>query len=766
MSIYCVLAVSRVAAAETAKAIPVEAALNVHFIDELSPLAVSPDGQNLAYVVRGNRENKLDLVEQARTGVPWHAMRADIWILNIKTGEKKNLTTGLASNWLPTWSPHGGSLAFFSDRDGSDQARLWIWDVARNELRRVSEVNVRGNEIEWSPDEKALFITTVPRRLSTEDYRKTLLSGKSPSDANDSGKTPGSSVMVFRPASAFANSQTTPTSDPWNLDQYLRDLVSVDVGTGRISWIVENQRIATYRISADGLRIAYSRPNNFELAGSQQTLFDIVSTDRLGRREAILATNVRLDYDGAAFSWSPSGSYLSFRAGGVAEKAHDCYLVNLQSGKLQNLTHMDPQPALQRKAETPLWDSKEENVYFIVDHALWRAAVNGNGARRVAQVPNREVRLMTSDSLSQLWTTDNGKSTIVVTHDKVGRQDGFYKISLDSGESTQLLEQGQCYTCTQQDHITGISGGGPQLVYFSEGVRSSSDLWISSPSFRNPQRLTHINPQFDRYDLGGAQLVSWSSVDGVELHGVLLLPPDYRKEIRYPLLVWVYGGHNLSDRLNHFGLVGAGPFNLQVFATRGYAVLLPDAPQHLGTPMLDLAKAVLPGVDKVISMGIADPDQVGVMGHSYGGYSVLSLIVQTTRFKAAIELDGKASEISAYGQMSRDGTAFQTSISEQGQGLMGGSPWQFRERYIENSPFFYFDRVQTPLLVIHGSEDKTVAPFLGDEVFVALRRLGKNVEYAKYEGENHSPLYWSYSNQTDLCNRMIEWFGRYLSATH
>jgi len=85
----------------------------VHYIDELSPLALSPDGQNLAYVVRGNHENKLDLIEQARTGVPWHAMRADILILNIKTGEKKNLTAGLASNWLPTWSPHGGSLAFF-----------------------------------------------------------------------------------------------------------------------------------------------------------------------------------------------------------------------------------------------------------------------------------------------------------------------------------------------------------------------------------------------------------------------------------------------------------------------------------------------------------------------------------------------------------------------------------------------------------------------------------------------------------------------------
>jgi dipeptidyl aminopeptidase/acylaminoacyl peptidase len=98
--------------------------------------------------------------------------------------------------------------------------------------------------------------------------------------------------------------------------------------------------------------------------------------------------------------------------------------------------------------------------------------------------------------------------------------------------------------------------------------------------------------------------------------GALLLPSNYLKGNRYPLIVWVYGEDNLSDQLDHFGLADPGPFNLQMLATRGYEVLLPDAPQHLGTPMLDLAKTILPGVDKVISMGIADPDRLGVMGHS------------------------------------------------------------------------------------------------------------------------------------------------------
>src|SRR5258708_2031492 len=117
---------------------------------------------------------------------------------------------------------------------------------------------------------------------------------------------------------------------------------------------------------------------------------------------------------------------------------------------------------------------------------------------------------------------------------------------------------------------------------------------------------------------------------------------------------------------------------------------------------------------------------------------------------------------SAYGQMSRDGTAFGTSLAEHGQELMGGTPWEFRDRYIENSPIFFLDRVDTPLLIIHGGDDTTVPPFLAEQVFVSLRRLGKEVEFARYEGEGHSPAYWSYANQLDLCNRVIAWFDDHL----
>jgi dipeptidyl aminopeptidase/acylaminoacyl peptidase len=230
-------------------------------------------------------------------------------------------------------------------------------------------------------------------------------------------------------------------------------------------------------------------------------------------------------------------------------------------------------------------------------------------------------------------------------------------------------------------------------------------------------------------------------------------------------VVWVYPNIAQSDALNQFGfvdLIGLG--TMQLFATRGYAVFLPDAPTNLGTGAADLMKSVLPGIDRLIEIGIADPDRIGIIGHSNGGYSVLALVVQTTRFSAAIVGDGLADWIATYGAMSSDGDAFAIAVAEAGGTGLGGTPWQARDRYIENSPVFYLDRVQTPIFIFHGSEDSAVPVHLGDEIFVDLRRLGKTVTYARYVGENHSPDTWKIENRTDLAERIITWFDKYLKA--
>ena len=173
-------------------------------------------------------------------------------------------------------------------------------------------------------------------------------------------------------------------------------------------------------------------------------------------------------------------------------------------------------------------------------------------------------------------------------------------------------------------------------------------------------------------------------------------------------------------------------------------------------------KTVIPAVDRAIELGIADPDRLGIMGHSYGGYSTLSVIVQSTRFKAAVDSAGPGDLISDYGIMDAKGGTFGVGWAETGQGKMGGTPWQFRDRYIENSPIFYLDRVQTPVLIIQGGLDSTVPHQQAEEVFVGLRRLGKEVTYANYAGEDHWEGTWGLANATDYWNRVTAWFDQHL----
>jgi len=761
LALFCLQALVWCGAARTnattndSGALSVEDTLRVREFGQLTPISLSPDGDWVAYTVRDNQRARTLTDESVElTGIRSAFTGTDIWICNLGLGKETNLTAGEGDNWMPVWSPDGHYLAFLSDRDGSGQARLWVWDKTKNHLREVAATDVRSQEIQWTPDSRKIVVTARPMSSTVEHEGPS--SGTKGQGASLS-KTPGPTVVFYQ-------SNEIPGSDPWSLNVYLRDLAIIDLATGETTTIVDGRRVASYLLSPDGSRIAYTNPKAFEKAGSQQILFDLVEVTISTKDERVIASTVRLDYDGASFSWSPDSTKLSYRTGGVDERTYDCYVVELEKGEFRNVTSFsEVSEQFRYKSDAPLWDAKGERIFFIRNGGLWQSAVSADKPAEVIAIPDHRIRLIVPQFDNMLCSVDQGRSTIVLTYDEVGKEDGFYRVDLIKKVSSKLLETGQCYSCANVDHPIRVATDGRHIAYFAEDAMHDQDLWASDPNFKNPHRVTHLNPQFDSYKMGAARLISWLGDDGGQLQGALLLPVDYKEGKRYPLIVYVYGGDSLSNRFDHFGLAGSGPFNMQLLATRGYAVLFPDAPQHLDTPMLDLAKTVLPGVNRVIDIGIADPNCIGIMGHSYGGYSALALIVQSTRFMAAIDLDGYADLIGFYGQMSRSGTTYGTAILENGQGLMGGTPWQVRERYIENSPIFHLDRIKTPLLIIHASADTAVAPFLGDEVFVALRRLGKEVGYAKYEGESHSPIYWSYPNQVDFCNRMIAWFDLHLS---
>jgi dipeptidyl aminopeptidase/acylaminoacyl peptidase len=739
--------------------LPVEDVVGAHSFGLYSPVQISPDGKWVAYVVVDNRRiapsATTSRLQSAVAGPPF---AGEVCLTEMASGATRCLTGEKDNNWAPAWSPDGRYLAFLSDRDASGQAKIWAWEAASNRLRKLSEVSVRASAIQWLPDSQRIMITVLPGDITPAEYARRILGQDSVrSETNNSS---GPTVLVYRSTATAADGRREARSPQWSLGNYLRDLALIDVDSGQVRRIDRGNRVAKYSISPDGSYVAFTSPTRFADAATQQILFDLVIINVGTGQRQTAASDVPLDYDGSSFSWSPEGSRLAFQTSGGQGKGA-CYIVEANSvSPPQKVTESLRQSPY--KVAAPLWDASGRHIYFINGGALWVAAAEGGKAAELSSIANHTIFQLAAGPDGHLWSSNESKSSIVLARANDTKQSGFYSIDLETGRSFKLLEDGQCFMCAVREEW--VTAHGRSLVYFAGDAEHDTDLWLADVKFEHLRRLTRLNPQFDRYLMGSARLIEWRSLDGQPLQGALLLPAGYLPGKRYPLIVNVYGGALHSSRLRHFGFGYSGTDNMQLFATRGYAVLLPDAPQHLGTPMLDLAKTVLPGVNKVIEMGIADPDRLGVMGHSYGAYSTLSLIVQTTRFKAAVMADGMGDLVAGYGEMHRDGSTYQVSIMETGQGLMGGTPWQFRDRYIENSPIFYLDRIETPLLIVHGAEDQAVASSRSDEVFVGMRRLGKEAEYAKYEGEDHAPLDWSYSNKLDYCARLIAWFDKYLKG--
>jgi dipeptidyl aminopeptidase/acylaminoacyl peptidase len=720
--------------------LPVEKTLEVNSLVNMDA-SFSPDGKWVAYSIsRISKDTNSGTCIGAAGG-----QGADILIAGVTTSATKIVAGGGSYNSVPAWSPDGRYVAFESNREVRDHFELWTWEVETGHLRKLLELGRMSTEIQWTKDSSGI-ITTVSSCQPESSTKQSISADNAPP-----------TVAVYESA-PVSKTVTDPALDPWTLGNP-RDLVMFNLVSGEARILDHASDISAFQLSPDGSNVSLIKRKRFERSGSQQILYDLEIVDIRTQEKWTVARDIRLGLIPSTLSWSPDSSRLAYQIDGALEDKNDCYIASVKSRIVRQVTSFSESSQLSRRFP-PAWDSEGKNIYFVRDGAVWKASAEGSQALRLGDIPHRKVIQLVARDDGSLWSADGGQSVMVLIKDKEVQQDGFYRMDLATGQSTLLLEDGKHYWDVFVEHFLKVSPKGEFFMYSAQDVLHPPDLWVTDASFSHPHRLTHINPVFDEYHLGNKRGVQWLSLDGEILNGVLILPSDYEQGKSYPMIVSVYGGE--LGQSNVFGETGTAIVNPHLFATRGYAVLLPDAPQRLGTPMLDLAKTVLPGVNRIVEMGIADPKRVGLLGHSYGGYSVLSLLAQTPRFKAAVVCSGFGDLIGAYGQMDPEGKAFHTSTAEHGQELMGGTPWEYRNRYVENSPIFYLDRIATPLLIVHGAEDVTVAPFLADEIFVGMRRLGREVVYAKYLGEHHAISNWNYADRLDFCNRVIAWFDAHL----
>jgi dipeptidyl aminopeptidase/acylaminoacyl peptidase len=742
--LYCFLVVlcatsraqSTVSSARALEPLPVEIASTAKSFAPVE-INVSPDGEWVAYTLTDPRRRKLQGIPSDQwkaftcTGAPYTLADTDLLISNTKTGQTINVSSGTGANWGPSWSPDGKSLAFYSDRAG--KAHVWIWERSTQKLRALTTAVVhprlRFEKIFWTPDSRQVLTKILGSTQTLDD----CFDGTTRREPFDPA------------ARSIYSSENSPLKLPPSTDSYLGDLAMLDTRTGAVERIVRQEKIVAYSLSPSGDRVIYVSPT--QLKPANQFLFtnnlSLVSVSN-GQIERV--SNFSPGVPSLPASWSPDGQTIAY----ISDS--ECFLWSRgeQPRAVSSTTRV-------RFTQTPLWDKNGQNLYVLGENKIWRILVTEAKATAITTAWTRQIKgIVSRHDGQQIWSPDKNESIYVNTSDSATKQEGFYRVDSRTGDFVKALET----NISINPLLSGASQDDEFLVYAAQNAQQEQNLWITKLDFAKHRQLTHVNPELERYPAGEARLIEYSTSDGTELRSTLLLPVNYQSGRRYPLVVWVYGGSLLSANLNRYGGSGNEHFNLQLFASRGYAVLLPDTPLAVGTPMQDLAKTVLPAVDKAIEMGVADSDRLGVMGVSFGGYSTLALLVQTVRFKAAVMDVGIGNLSSMYGVMLKNGMPFGTSWAEEGQGRMGGPPWQFPDRYVQNSPVFYLNKIETPLLISQGGLD--IAPFHADEIFVGLRRLGKKVVYVRYENEGHGTEY--YSNRIDYWTRVIEWFASHLSS--
>ena len=369
-----------------------------------------------------------------------------------------------------------------------------------------------------------------------------------------------------------------------------------------------------------------------------------------------------------------------------------------------------------------------------------------------------------SDEIKKLSNTPNRDSNII----SWSSDDKNLIINESIKTTSQLLllpVNGDPYTSwSSKKYKEGVissvvkSKKSDKIIFCYEKLDSPVEVYITKSNEPSFIKLTDIN-NYDLPKLSRTELITWKSSDGLEIEGILTYPKDYKKGIKYPVILQIHGGPAgvFSQRFNG----RPGIYMTEYFSEKGYVTIKPNPRGSTGYGK-DFRYAnykdwgygdyedVVSGVDKVIEMGIGDPNNQFVMGWSYGGYLTSFIVTKTNRFKAASMGAGLPNLISM---------VTTTDIQDYLVAHMGSEFWNDYETYEKHSAIYQIKNTTTPTQIIHGANDLRVPFTQGQEFYRALDRLGVDTEMVVYPRTPHGPREPKFL--MDVSDRILTWFEKY-----
>ena len=668
---------------------------------------LSPDGKWVAYAV-DTASLKTDKNETR------------IWMVPTTGGDAIPLTAEGVSCTHPRWSPDNKSLAFLSDRKGGHgKTQVWLLSRQGGEAQRLTDTMPNVEDFAWSPDSRRLVLVLrdpTPEELEAAKPKKEHGNGASAA-ATDSQTG----------ADAAESGAEKESKRPWVIDRLL--FKQDEVG------YLDRRRTHLY-------------------------VFDVANRS--------LTQITSGDYDDSEPAWSPDSKSIAFTSNRSTPDPDATYNSDIWTASASNtdkgahLTQITTNPG---EDKSPTWSPDGKTIAYVTvlepklfSYATYHLAVSpasGGPAKVLTQSLDRNVsspRFSPNGSAIYFIVDDDGTQNVATF--VLNTQNG--SISFGSGQLGARPVAGSVF-------VSAYSTGGGSAGNVGDGSIAVQMATIDRPDeiFLAGQskltQLTHVNDAlFAQLQISKGEYVHFKSKDGTPVSGYLYKPLNYTPGQRYPTLLVPHGGPVWAYYAEFSNLA-------QLYAANGYVVLFPNPRGSSGYGQ-DFCKAIFADwgnkdfqddmamVDYAIEQGIADPDKLGVGGHSYGAISTDFIIAQTTRFKGAISDAGAAQFLSLYGhdEYERD---YESEL---------GLPWEKPEAWVKVSPYRNVTKVKTPTLFMGGSADWNVPILGGEQMYQALKRLGVPTELVVYPDEPHE--FTLPSHIQDRLRRHLAWYAHYVKG--
>ena len=712
-------------------------------IASISVLDATEDGRLVAASVRKAIDNPT--VDHRRYGDPTYLApaRVTLQVIDTRTGRADLPFKDLVNVRDAAWSRDGQQLAILLAKEAAGPeayptTELLIWNAAR---RTVAPIKVQGaqtialnSNLNWTPDGSGLIVALRSPELDREARAKFL-------------------ALTEGPVIVHSSSEPFLEWDALQRGTRSRAIATINVGDGSVRTLLSQNRITSYQAARDGSFMTImedvTTKTDYDVIGGTDNDLKYLDTTTGDTRRLVQAKDLK----GLQLRWSDDGRTFAYA------KRGEIFVQAIDGSAARSLTPKPAKPeAAGEKAEkpataadtanqeeesfSPVSFSRDGSKLLVTSRKGWYV-INVPDARRDLIVPMEEEEEKNPRMSAIAWSPD-GTAIYANWSARSEWQRGIVRIDIASRSVTPVVRDTRLY-----GNVSLSRDGSTFLYTMSDGDRPA-ELHAADSRFSSSKKLSDLNPWLAAKALPRSELIGYRDVDGKQLYGVLRYPIGYVKGRSYPTIFEIY--ETFFD--NSFNARAA------FLTNHGYAVFHPSVNLVVGRPGEAWVKGVTSAANRLIEMGVADPDRLGVHGTSYGGYATALLITQTDRFKAAINISGKVNMVSFYTDSPRLGVR-NTHAPEKSQDRIGGTLWEYPERYLEHSAVLRADRIKTPLLNITGDQDPNVPASQSREMYYAMRRLGKQVEWVRYVNGGHRPPN-SVAETIDFEGRILAWYDKHL----